>query len=81
MFQLVHLGPDWSNNDVSTPETRFSEPGFSEIFDLMNKLQLPFLYLNSLSRLDLVNRLNLVNKKGLTIRFTKSSLECTISQY
>ena len=27
-----------------TPETRFSEPGFSEILDLMNKLQLPFSY-------------------------------------
>ena len=25
-----------------TPETRFSEPQFSEILDLMNKLQLPF---------------------------------------
>ena len=28
----------------STPETRFSEPQFSEILDLMNKLQLPFSY-------------------------------------
>ena len=28
----------------STPETRFSESRFSEILDLMNKLQLPFSY-------------------------------------
>ena len=28
----------------STLETRFSEPRFSEILDLMNKLQLPFSY-------------------------------------
>ena len=28
----------------STPETPFSEPQFNEIFDLMNKLQLPFTY-------------------------------------
>ena len=27
-----------------TPKTGFSEPGFSEILDLMNKLQLPFSY-------------------------------------
>ena len=27
-----------------TPETRFSEPQFSEILNLMNKLQLPFSY-------------------------------------
>ena len=27
-----------------TPKTRFSEPQFSEILDLMNKLQLPFSY-------------------------------------
>ena len=27
-----------------TPENPFSEPQFSEIFDLMNKLQLPFTY-------------------------------------
>ena len=29
---------------ISTPETRFSEPQFSEILDLMNTLQLPFSY-------------------------------------
>ena len=28
----------------STPETRFSELQFSEILDLMNKLELPFTY-------------------------------------
>ena len=27
-----------------TPETRFSEPRFSEILNLMNELQLPFSY-------------------------------------
>ena len=59
-----------------TPETRFSE-----LLDLMNKLQLTFFIFYSLSRLDLVNRLNLVNKKGLTITFTKSSLGCTYILY
>ena len=29
---------------IITPETRISEPGFSEILDLMNKLQLLFSY-------------------------------------
>ena len=29
---------------VYTPETRFSEPRFSEILDLMNKLELRFSY-------------------------------------
>ena len=62
----------------STSETRFSEPRFSEILDLMNKLQLTFSYFTLyLHRLDLVNRLNLVNKRGLTNTFTKSSLRCT----
>ena len=45
----------------------------------MNKLQLaPFFIFYSLFRLDFVNRLNLVNKKGLTTMFTKSSLGCTL---
>ena len=30
--------------NLGTRETRFSEPQFSEILDLMNKLQLPFSY-------------------------------------
>ena len=30
--------------DINTPETRFSEPRFSEILNLMNKLQLPSSY-------------------------------------
>ena len=29
---------------VGKPKTGFSEPRFSEILDLMNKLQLPFSY-------------------------------------
>ena len=29
---------------LNTLKTRFSEPRFSEIIDLMNKLQLPFSY-------------------------------------
>ena len=66
---------------LGTPKTRFSEPRFSELLDLMNKLQLTFFIFYSLSRLDLVNRLNLVNKKGLTITFTKSSLGCTYILY
>ena len=51
---------------VSTPKTRFSEPRFSEILNLMNKLQLPFSYFTLYSDSILVNRLNLVNKRGLT---------------
>ena len=58
---------------VSTPETQFSEPRFSEKLDLMNKLQAPFFIFYSLSRLHLVNLLNLANKKGLTTTFTKLS--------
>ena len=47
-----------------TPETRFSELRFSEILNLMNKLQLPFLYFTLyVSRLNLVNRLHLLNKR------------------
>ena len=30
--------------ELRTPETQFSEPRFSEILDLMNKLQVPFSY-------------------------------------
>ena len=54
---------------LHTPETRFSEFWFSEfqfnefrnseILDLMNKLQLPFIIFYSLSTLDLVNKLDL----------------------
>ena len=56
-----------------TLKTQFSEHGFSEILDLINKLPLSFSYLlYSLSRLDLVNSLNLVNNRV----FTKSSLGC-----
>ena len=58
---------------IYTLKTQFSEQGFSEILDLINKLPLSFSYLlYSLSRLDLVNSLNLVNK----MVFTKSSLGC-----
>ena len=32
-------------DDICTPKTRFSEPRFSEILDLVNELQLPFSYL------------------------------------
>ena len=31
--------------NIHTPETRFSELRFSEILNLMNKLQFPFSYL------------------------------------
>ena len=34
----------FSDCKINTPETRFSEPRFSEVLDLMNKLQLPFSY-------------------------------------
>ena len=53
-------------------EPRFSDPHFSETLDLMNELQLPFFLFYSLSRLDLMN------KKGLTTLFTKSSFGCTL---
>ena len=39
--------------NIITPETQFSEPGFSEILDLMNKLQLTFSYFTLYS--DLIN--------------------------
>ena len=54
------------------PETRFSE-----LLYLMNKLKLPFFICYSLSRLNLVNVHYLVNQKGLTATFTKSSLRWT----
>ena len=60
----------WLKKD--TPETQFSEPWFSELLDLMNKLQLPFSYFT------LVKWLNLVNKKGLKTMFTKSRIGCMI---
>ena len=59
----------------STPETRFSE-----ILDLMNKLQLPFSYFTLYPDMILVNRLKLANKRGLTTMFTKSSLGCMYLQ-
>ena len=37
------MGIDTSR-EVSTPKTRFCEPQFSEILNLMNKLQIPFSY-------------------------------------
>ena len=43
----------------------------------MNKLSSSLFHIYSLFRLDLVNRLNLVNEKGLTTTFTKSSLGWT----
>ena len=46
------------------PETRFSEPRFSEILDLVNKLQLPFSY-STLYPDSVQSILNLVNKRGL----------------
>ena len=51
-----------------------TETRFSEILDLMNKLQLPSSYFAILSKLDSVNLLDLVNKRGLTTTFTKSSI-------
>ena len=59
----------------SKPETRFSE-----ILDLMNKLQLPFSYFTLYPDMILVNRLKLANKRGLTTTFTKSSLGCMYLQ-
>ena len=44
-MQMV-IGNEQHSNifPVSIPKTRFSEPLFSEILDLMNNLQLPFSY-------------------------------------
>ena len=39
-FVIILSGTSFGN----TPETRFSEPWFSEMLDVMNKLQLPFSY-------------------------------------
>ena len=69
--------PSTHTTESQFSEPLFSEPQFSEILDLMNKLQLLFFIFHSLSRIDLVNSLDLVNKRGLTTIFTKSSLSCT----
>ena len=69
--------PSTHTTESQFSEPLFSEPQFSEILDLMNKLQLLFFIFHSLSRIDLVNSLDLVNKRGLTTMFTKSSLGCT----
>ena len=58
---------------INTPKTRFSKPRFSEILNLMNKLQLLFSYFTLYP--DYL--VNLVNKRGLTTMFTKSSLRCS----
>ena len=50
---------------LNTPETRFSE-----ILNLIKKTQAPFFIFYSLSSLDLVNNLNLVNQRILTTTFT-----------
>ena len=73
MLQLVSLGSKYTTAETQFSELCFSEHRFREILDLMYKLQLPFSVFYSLSRLNLVNRLDLVNKRGLTTRFTKSS--------
>ena len=41
---MCKRGQKWIALLVQHPETRFSEPPFSEILDLMNILQLPFSY-------------------------------------
>ena len=62
----------------TTPKIRFSEPRLSEILDLMNKLQLPFhILLFIQTRFSELTQL-IVNKRGLTTMFTKSSLGYTI---
>ena len=55
-----------AHSKALTPETRFSEPRFSEILNLMNKLQFPLSYFT-------IYRLNLVKNR---LNFTKSSLGC-----
>ena len=55
MYRITHLHIDIgsiyffmkpkSGEQLSTPETQFSEPRFSEILKIMNKLQLTFLYM------------------------------------
>ena len=70
--------PSTHTTESQFSEPLFSEPQFSEILDLMNKLQLLFFIFHSLSRIDLVNSLDLVNKRGLTTMFTKSSLGCIL---
>ena len=46
---------------ISTPETRFSEPQFSEILDLMKKLQLPFSFRLNVKKVWQPNSLNRVS--------------------
>ena len=53
-----------------TTETWFSEPRFSEILDLMNKIQLPWSYIH----IRFLNRLDLVNMVARSLLLTKSRL-------
>ena len=74
LFMCTQIGfRGFSDFWCCTSETWFSESPFREILDLMNKLLFPFFIFYSLSRPCLVNRLNLVNKRDLTPKFTKSS--------
>ena len=73
------LKPKIDTTKTLFSELGFSEPRFSEIPTRYNEYIItPFFIFYSLSRLNFVNRLYLVNKKGLTTTFTKSSLGCTL---
>ena len=74
--QIWHTNPLKVN--ITSPETRFSEPRFSEMLKSMDKFQLPFSYFTLYPySIYLVNWLNLANKRSLTTIFTKSSLGST----
>ena len=62
----------------NTPETRYSKPRCSKILDIVKKTQLPFMgfYRNTLPWYS--ERLDIVNKRGLTGSFTISRLGCTM---
>ena len=44
VIKIFYDLPNLLGGVICTPETRFSEPRYSKIFDLMNKLQLTFSY-------------------------------------
>ena len=56
---------------------RYNEPRYSEFLDIVNKPQLPFWGSTKYIRFDIVNYINIVNKKGLTDLFAKSRFQCT----
>ena len=76
IYACSNLDSEFWKSRLKLVGSYIPETQFSEILDLRNKLQLPFFIFHSLSSLNLVKRLDLVNERGLTTTFTKSGLIC-----